>query len=161
MCQAQLVRRTNSIAVTHQCASKPFNTASAIHHAFQICHFSKLTDAHHFSSDRRRQAASASRQQPLQQPLPALVRSLQCLLSLVTLLTLSAPAGAARPGFTPQPPDTEGREPATLLVTVPASVLLPSLVASTADRAARALHVSTAGWRSLVRIQTDTAVFVV
>ena len=64
------------------------------------------------------------------------------LLVLAVAQCLVTAAAGARPGFTPQPPDTEGREPSELLVTVPASVLLPSLVTGTADRAARALHVS-------------------
>ena len=68
------------------------------------------------------------------------------LLPVAALMSLPPSAEAARPGFTPNPPDTEGREPATLLVTVPASVLLPSLVLGTADRAARALHVSMGKW---------------
>ena len=67
---------------------------------------------------------------------------LRSLSLLLALLVLSTAAEAARPGFVPQPPDTEGREPAALLVTVPASVLLPSLALEVAGRAARALQVS-------------------
>ena len=115
----------------------------------------KLTPAPFFRD--QRQPTSATLPQRLLHPPPSsrplrFLRLLRPVLTFLTLLALLAPSRAARPGFKPQPPDTEGREPATLLVTVPASVLLPSLVAGTADRAARALHVSIGSWRSRVRI---------